>query len=517
MKKPLVFACFITFLFSGVFCAYASDTFIDSGVGSDFYLKVDKWAATLENAIVQKRITEWGTLNNINFFCGVGFLQWNAFNKDDFTKIANGDTAPIFDRLGDNGMGLSTDSSTIVTLQNCITDYYSHLQQESSQSLDSMASIGEVGLYTDGDTNNSDFDLLSDLQQINSVIFSQPIPYAGLVNNDASAIAGILASFGNNPIINGTAANTTFSTPNSMANNADNSSASASNIGAGNVCSTGILLDSGVLADINAQSMYGSNAQSSVQGEVPGLLIPGKFSHPSLSAISNGDESGLFDSPNCGGVFCITIDFLKYTRNVLFGGKTYSVESIVDKHLGIANKYVSSSFTQAKFTKNFFELSLQDLNLPSMIHLWVQVSSLPAPLLNVQPNDGSTASGSAQANFDKRYKDVLNATLTAYGIDPQHENALTSDFTDKAISECVWLDTNACLQKTQNNPTGNFIANTPSANAVNMAIRTQTQNTYSQSMDTDFLQLSAFTKSLHTDVSQLLSVIRWMHDIPKWS
>ncbi len=67
-----------------------------------------------------------------------------------------------------------------------------------------------------------------------------------------------------------------------------------------------------------------------------------------------------------------------------YGGADDSIEGIVDHTLEILNEYAPTSFAQARMTNNFFELSLKDLDLPSMVHIGVVVSRKTPPILNLE-------------------------------------------------------------------------------------------------------------------------------------
>jgi hypothetical protein len=42
--------------------------------------------------------------------------------------------------------------------------------------------VGNAGIYADGDKDNSDYDLLSDIERINTILFSNPEKYTGVKN-----------------------------------------------------------------------------------------------------------------------------------------------------------------------------------------------------------------------------------------------------------------------------------------------------------------------------------------------
>lgn len=69
-------------------------------------------------------------------------------------------------------------------------EYYSTIRQFSIDSRDTaqkqakvISEIARLGIYSDGDDDNSPFDLITDLQNINNIIFSKEIPYLGTNSN----------------------------------------------------------------------------------------------------------------------------------------------------------------------------------------------------------------------------------------------------------------------------------------------------------------------------------------------
>ncbi|USN58544.1 MAG: hypothetical protein H6767_10060 [Candidatus Peribacteria bacterium] len=52
-------------------------------------------------------------------------------------------------------------------------------KQKAEQKSDEMYKISRIGLYADGNTDNSSFDLIKDLQDIDAVIFTEELDYFG--------------------------------------------------------------------------------------------------------------------------------------------------------------------------------------------------------------------------------------------------------------------------------------------------------------------------------------------------
>jgi hypothetical protein len=86
------------------------------------------------------------------------------------------------------------------------------------------------------------------------------------------------------------------------------------------------------------------------------------------------------------------------------------VESVLDQNFKIVKEFAGTSFVQAQHTNNFFELLLKNLNLPSLAHLGVVVSTLPPPMLNLDPSN--TPRGQMPvSSAEKEYKEVTNGVF----------------------------------------------------------------------------------------------------------
>ncbi|MCP4522654.1 MAG: hypothetical protein GY828_00380 [Candidatus Gracilibacteria bacterium] len=69
--------------------------------------------------------------------------------------------------------------STLTDVQKVISDHYKKSELDAYVKSKQMHTISTLGIYSDGVIENSDFDLIEDLKQINSIIFTRQIPYDG--------------------------------------------------------------------------------------------------------------------------------------------------------------------------------------------------------------------------------------------------------------------------------------------------------------------------------------------------
>jgi hypothetical protein len=94
--------------------------------------------------------------------------------------------------MNPESVGMNTELA--VRIRSTATRYYKMLQQDVALEQKKLQSIGSIGLFTDGNKDNSSYDLMVDLENIHSVIFAHEIPYSGTENMGAQSVANLLAN-----------------------------------------------------------------------------------------------------------------------------------------------------------------------------------------------------------------------------------------------------------------------------------------------------------------------------------
>lgn len=136
-----------------------------------------------------------------------------------------------------------------------------------------------------------------------------------------------------------------------------------------------------------------------------------------------------------------------YSQNILGGGKASTIEKILDENFKIANKFAPSSFVQSKMTRNFFQLSLKNLDLPSMAHIGTVVSRLPPPLLNFKPGTtGGSGDGESTGQKDEFNQIIVN-TFEEVGLDFKRQNSLERNNESRMVNNLTNLSTDSTFPK----------------------------------------------------------------------
>ena len=86
-------------------------------------------------------------------------------------------------------------------IRGIISEHYEDLLSQVTDEQKKLQSVGSIGLFTDGNKDNSSYDLMVDLENIHAVLFAKEIPYNGTDNMGASSLANLLANAYNHPFL----------------------------------------------------------------------------------------------------------------------------------------------------------------------------------------------------------------------------------------------------------------------------------------------------------------------------
>ncbi len=409
MKKNILFILLFSFLIPQTFGNFLSDP-----TGLDLYKKIDSWYYELELKYIDKELKWWDVNGSI---------------IDDLNKRAKANNLPecfggevsasqIQQVYNDNG------AANILSelLKDCFDDqesipteefnkFFSIIQESYVQNsikaqnkVDNIYKIGRIWMYSDGIDENSPFDLVLDLEDINSIIFEEYVPYDWVNIFDLwRSVDGILSGLSpeeafwlsrydryeetKNP-----------ATQSGWTTNFDELICIDDN--------NNSWLSNDVFKDLLSQNNKWNNSSGSQNNEnTTNPLAQWNYKKVNDNAVWP-----------CNTFFCIMIDFVTYNHNLLGWGTNLSIEGLFKRSNTHLKKFASTSLIQSKMTTNHFELWLKDLNLPEIFHVWVQVSYKPVPLLNVD-----------KKNTDKdddefKYKNLFSKYYANLGLDFERAN-----------------------------------------------------------------------------------------------
>jgi hypothetical protein len=500
-------------------------------IGTDLYRKVDASFGKTNTILASKRIVGSNIRMNAVIRSKCGSSDWDFlkvgqdFTQEELEQMSQNSLSPIFSRmtvpLGKDGMSVNTDLLNCV--QKVIKSDYSQVVLEAAQESKTLSSIGGLGLYTDGSTENSSFDLIKDLEQIHDIIFSKELPYTGSPNNSKNSVG---AFFANPPrsIIEGLAqwASLTDRLSRDLADAGWQLPTPTKPTATGTVldpaCASGSSslggLDSNLLNDLYGQASFGKNGGSAIGGvdleQYPlygGSAAPIKWTTAGGNSMGSKNDGG--NGFKCIGFFCIGVEFIQYNETLLGGSKTYSIQSILEQNFKIVTHFAGSSFTQAKHTNNFFELLLKNLDLPGMAHIGVVVTSLPAPILNL-PGKDTPRWANGESEDKKEFTEMRTNLMKNYGVSIKNPNALPGigdNNRDYGITLLDGLSTDFAEAKLK--PARSFLSDYLPAKEAEI------KNNYADSFAGDLVGLEAFTKAFVNHIRNFTSLVQKFDEIPQ--
>lgn len=215
----------------------------------------------------------------------------------------------------------------------------------------------------------------------------------------------------------------------------------------------------------------------------------------------------------CENFFCINVDFIMYEHNLFWWWENITIEYLLNRSNEHLKKFASTSLLPAKMSTNNFELWLKDLNLPDIFHIWIQISTKPVPILDIQKSWQKDESEFSTSNMLEQY-------YKSNWLDYKRRNDLSLlnnlEFDKQAIewSKELWIDKGA--QK--NNDFKDFLKSEKNKiNLLNKGIEKSVLSKVSETFNTQFAEIERFTVWINDYVKNIQSIIKEMNKIPEWS
>ncbi len=505
MKKILLLIC----LFSP-FLSYAAD---EGGFGesmsTDFYTQIEQWNYTIQQKLLNTRLKEYKDTNDFISKCGINAKMKNGVPLSKIIDkngiVFSGVTSSV------EAKDLTTDS--LIILLRCINETYAGVQASAGKQVDNMRKIASIGIYTDGSTDNSDYDIVSDIAKINDIIFTQKISYNGTKNIGKLSLFDLLSN--NVPMLNppkNALPNTTYAN-HTLSGVAGNTSSWTSgvpvtvNLGenlAAGWCGTSDPIpfsnpDGSLLSEIASLTTYGSQ-------DIWSSGVGGRYADPTgptsipRSRPTTPEQPDFFHTPTCESFFCIDIKMIPGTMNLLSGGNSYSIESLLNKRYKEINEISQFDLTAKHMSTNFFENISKGLFKGSGLKTY----------LFEKPQRTQVQ------KKEERPEEVMDrlwrcAASTA-GLSST-EMVQSNSFTAGGYMNTEWASTQTIdYRKVQLNPSDEDLLNqskTCLENEINLA-----RKDYSSSFSTDLTEIQAFSNQIINSIQSIIALVDRMEKKP---
>lgn len=411
------------------FSSYAEwESIIGSNLGMDFYSRIDDAGESLAQGITVRRLNEKGTYGA--FGCNASWLANERIDQKSLEKLKEWNTTILVQLASKKKVQLSTVSES--TLRQCLVEKYNNLQDDAYKDQRTLESVGNTGLYSDGDVQNSDYDILHDISRINGVLFKSKYEYKGTKNASAKALSDMLAGKPIAPLFGGAAAAIANPT-NSAANNT--TSPTGTNSGATNSGATTPLPWAWVCQDtsvasgsVNIGDLFGEdffeNIDASLEGNVDdtGFVFDTstgrKWTYSaatSAARFGTSQSKDFFHTLPCQWIFCITLNMKGGSQNLLGGGAIPSIESLLEKHIKMMMPISWSDLSQQKMTNNTYQLPFLNIKFKEKIAgARVFMHETPQPKKIVEKEATQTV---LDAKFEADMRCAMNEAWLAWDLD----------------------------------------------------------------------------------------------------
>lgn len=121
------------------------------------------------------------------------------FTVSELDEVSGGSVGVIYAHMNKDNANIDTERA--VRIRGIVLEHYGDLQSQVTEEQRKLQSIGSIGLFSDGNKDNSSYDLMVDLENIHSVLFAKEIPYNGTDNMGASALANLIGNIYGHPFL----------------------------------------------------------------------------------------------------------------------------------------------------------------------------------------------------------------------------------------------------------------------------------------------------------------------------
>jgi len=390
---------FINFIRIIIICLFIGNTnyscaFLWENLWLNLYEQIDKWVVDLEEKNYEYVMwgETWNKNDEINRILKAERVWWclnnNELSVAEIKEISETwSLEPLKSRINsgcvdENWILLIDRLNQIQSNIAKIDKKYSAMAEEKTKQ---MFQISNIWIYSDWNLENSWFDLITDIEEINKVIFSSPQRYIweNIMSQD-NMFSNFLRDKQKNFFWIRT--NKTIITPSTDSY----------------VCSKyawNSWLNQQTLNDLlgNLNKKYGYKIEDNISPNdkvgntkdswdlVKKDRIDSNYYNIIPTWYQNVNDN--FSWWCQDNIFCVSINFKVYNNQLLWYWDI-SIEWLLKKSNEHLKKFAWSYLWQSSMTSWFFECSTcRNLNFGDMFHMWFQVTSKPVPILKLEKDD----------------------------------------------------------------------------------------------------------------------------------
>lgn len=434
--------------------------------------------------------------------------------------------------------------------RNLIIEYIESKNQKVINKEREISRISRIWLYSDWITENSSFDLIEDLKEIDKIIYTQELVYNWVNTQNLDALIHKLSKWvpsheakakSDNEVIDPIDNNEYLEIDNNNWKDPDNekeynwennekdikesiiwsyicdNSENKSWLDLETIKKLKDIANSWDIKEVKSKRYLDKQIKTSWMLVEDNFTKQEYISRPSFNKYDWYQEKK--DKYPCNEFFCINVEFIMNSQNLFAWWKTRSIEAVLEKSNKHLKKYANTSLIPAKQTTNNFELWLKKLNLADTFHVWFVIQKKSPPILNI---DNTETPKEESKKADGLSEESINFLDNYYdNLWLNYENSNNLDILLKLSEDQKNLISSAEANIDEvNNKTeklSELISKKSIKNNILKDINFRnTSNSDLNDFNSQFIELEKFIEAIYEYVSATDTIIKWMQKIPIW-
>jgi len=535
---------YIVFLIIWILSIFGTtNAFFWSASSLDLYKNIDTWINELDDKLFEFEINGWikwtSILEEINELAiNDKYIECLDVSKnlsiEEFKEIIQKeDLGKLWTYLN------STCSKDDTNWMKILVDYLLYFKEyedkintKTETKSKQIYQISNIWLYSDWKIENSWFDLISDIEEIDKIIFADVVDYEWWDNVDlGESIYWFIESIGEwtRELLNWSTDSIDLNNDSNKEENDDtintseNSDESTIETNNTYLCSDDIQTSwlskdnlSFILNNIDTNLNNWIIVNDSVNSNIWNWdtdNLEEEWSNNWNTDIWWGYQSitDLSEWP-CNEFFCIDIEYITYDHNLFWWWENITIEYLLNRsneHLG---KFASTSLIPASMSQNNFQLWLEWLNLPDIFHIWFQISTKPVPILDLAAED-------KKDEWEFALKNMLESFYKSKWLDYKRRNDLTMlnnlEQDKQSVLNAKELTVRNAFLNQQEYYNDYLINKEEKAKLFNKIIEKKVSYWVLETFEKQYTELDKFTLGINNYVQNIHSIILKLNAKPK--
>lgn len=338
-----------------IFTVIAADSTVWEPLELGFYSRIHDNIDNTVDILRKKEVSKFETFSGF-WTCRPSnpWLDIEPMNEQILIEVTNGDFSSLATIMEKNKRLGTSDTDSFTNLTACLSETYRRMWDVAAKDEKALAKMWVIGIYTDGDTANSDYDIVDDVEKINSIIFAEKLDYLGRINTSKESYTAMAEWVPVGSIVWGGGIAGWAASSEATSNTQEATTETLTSLGISDVCTVD---ESPTSVSNIANEDFLSELENILAGWSPVLGWASYWPIAPENTLQLENED-FFHTPPCTDNFCIRVKTIPWEITLIWG-VSYSIESLVDKHTSIMYPISNSNLASQRHSRQ----SYQQLNL----------------------------------------------------------------------------------------------------------------------------------------------------------